>query len=604
MSSDAGKKSFARPAILALALTLVLAAWLYAPALKGGFVMFDDDVNIYGNPNIGEITRERVAWACSGFEYMPRIMPVAWLALMGIFELAGMDPAAYHAFNLGLHLVNGALVFALVRLVLGQAARAEGGDARRTGWTEFLAWAAAAAWLLHPLRSESVAWATGWIYPLVTFFALAATGLALRRREETGWKRRCLGVGAVLAYLLCVLVYPVALGLPAALLAYEWWLRRGRVSAAELARVYGIFVLIAALALAGNVWARVAKNEFYPPAPGLETFTVEKRVAQAARALVYYPLRALWAGETSPVYDQWRPGPLFSRTTAPYLVLLFAWVGWVWSRRRAAPGWLAWTLAYAAVAGPMTGLLDYPFQTSDRYGYLAGVVLVIGLALAARGAGGAAARRWAAVVVGWVAWLAAAVPAQVPKWRDTEALLGAVRGRLSDADGKNSYGTTLAVHRARRGDFAGARALMVEIHAAGWRSPLFDERMALIDRLEALARQPDGGHVPPDAMLSRRLAERDARAGEDRGARFRYLQALEQYPDYHDARFNFVLFLAGRGRAAEAWAQYVELVRRAGTRLGAPEAETLRRLVAESAAAVGDESTGRAAARSGREASP
>ena len=587
------KQSGSRVAVWAMLLTLALAAWLYAPALGGAFVMFDDDVNIYGNPHIGEITWERVVWACSGFEYMPRIMPVAWLALMAIFGVAGMDPVAYHAFNLGLHLANGVLVFALARLVLRQAGQARGVGAGVIWRDEFLAWAAAAAWLLHPLRSESIAWATGWIYPLVTFFALTTAWMALRRREETGLRRKCLTAGAVAAYVLCVLVYPVALGLPVALFAFEWWTGSGRGRVAGSARVYGALAMVSALALAGNVWARVEKNEFYPPAPGLEIFTVEMRVVQAARSLVYYPLRALWAGQTSPVYDQWTPGPLFSWKTAPYVAVLLAWAVWVWSQWRRAPGWLVWTLAYAAVIGPMTGLLDYPFQTSDRYGYLAGVVIVLGLALAGqRMPGGGAAFRWLALgMVSGVAVLATAVPTQIPKWRDTETLLGTVRERLGSPDGKNSYGTTLAVHRARRGDFAGARALMAGIEAGGYRSPLFAQRLAQIDRLETLARTPGGDLVPPDALLSRTLAERDAKAGEERGARFRYLQTLEQYPDYHDARFNFVLFLAGSGRAAEAWEHYGELVRRAGGRLGAPEAEMLRGLIVQSAEVVGDETT-------------
>jgi hypothetical protein len=569
---------------------LALLAWLYAPVLDHGFVMFDDDVNLYGNPHIGELTVERFVWAWTGHDYMPRVMPVAWLTVMALFGLGGMEPTVFHAYNLAMHAANTVLVFALATLALRLAARSRGRavDASRQAW---VALAAAALWGLHPLRSESIAWATGWIYPTVTFFALAAGWLALRRHEFADARRRWLLAAAVAAYGLSALTYPVTLGFPAALLAFEWWLGRGGREGgfAELAdwrglaRARAIFFAIAGLALAGNVWARVAKNKFYPPAPAIEVFTVENRVAQAARTVPHYALRMLWPGQTTPVQDLRDPARLRDWPEAGWMALLVVIGVAALATARRAPGGAAALTAYLAATAPFSGLLDYPFQASDRYGYFPGVTVVLAGALAAAGWLSAARSRarWVAggVAGAWAIWFAASVPAQLGKWKDSEALFGYLGATLKSMEGQVAYGTSQALARAMRGDFAAANALMDELAARGADPEALRERRGLIERLEAIARAPMSianarGLVAPDAVLAYKFALRDAEAGEQQGADFRFKQALAADADFHDARHRHALLLASWGRVAEAKAQRDELVRRAGAALS--EAERAR----------------------------
>lgn len=587
---------------LGMIISLLLTAWLYWPVLDYDFVMFDDDVNIYTNPNIGEITWARIQWAFTGFDYMPRVMPVAWLTLMAIFQCAGMDATAYHAFNLGMHLMCGVMVFALVDLVLRLSVRMRGEKAA-PGWHMFLAWSAASAWMLHPLRSESIAWATGWIYPLVTFFALMAAWLMLRRQESTGLRRRLWWAGGVGAFIVSTLVYPVTLGLPVALLAVEWWLGRGKGREGAiwggwaLIRAHSVFWVISGVVLGFNIWARIVKNQFYPPSPDLEEFTLEHRIMQAGRTIFQYVYRAAWSGETSPVYDLQAPGKLWSWAGGLLLVACVSWGVWLWSRRLKAAGWIAFTIAYLGVVAPFSGFLDYPFQASDRYGYFPGVIIITGLFLALRNRAGAPRRGMMALLaVAWVAGLAAAVPGQLPKWKNSDALFNHIAGYLSGGQGGLSYRTSGAIHRAMSGEFAEAWTRIDELTKAGASPGILANGRERIAKVEELARIPTviptaRGVVAPDAILSHIYALRDDKEGEYTGARFRYLQALAVDPDFHDARHNFILWLAIKGRPGEALGQYEELISRADGAVSENAVNNLRSVIRQSAEVVGDQAT-------------
>lgn len=562
---------------LGLVLVLVLIAWLYAPILRFGFVMFDDDINLYGNPHIGELTWERFVWAWTGQDYLPRVMPLAWLIVMAIFGAAGMEPWAFHGYNLCLHLANTALVFGVARMAFRQAARAEGRSDRT--WTSWLALAAAAGWGLHPLRSESVAWATGWVYTSASFFALASAWFLLGRLEFDNRARRWRMAVAVAAFAAAALIYPLALGFPAAALAFEWWL--GRLKSPEapllagwqrLTQVHVWLVALSLVVLGWNVWARVVKNRTYPASPSLREFGVENRLAQAVTTMPYYAARMTWAGDSTPVWETREPGSFREPRVLFWAALVALWVGWAWWGWRRAPGGLAAGFAFAGAVAPFSGLMDYPFLPNDRYGYLPGAVLMIALVLAFRGVRSGGGRVLLGLVFClWIFWLAASVPRQLPKWADTEALMEHVRAGLKSQDGRVLYGVVQARHRARRGDFEASRTLLSEIgREAGPQAVA--AALADVERLERLARTPTAirvprGLVPADAALPYRMALRDAEAGENTGAYHRYRQALANDPDFHDARYNFALWLASTGRVQEAEAQADELRRRAGTAL-------------------------------------
>src|SRR5256885_12450913 len=75
------------------------------------FVEFDDNVNIYDNPRVQGLSLENLRWMFTDTGYAGRYMPLGWLTYALNYQLFGLDPHAYHAVNLVLHLCNVVLLF-------------------------------------------------------------------------------------------------------------------------------------------------------------------------------------------------------------------------------------------------------------------------------------------------------------------------------------------------------------------------------------------------------------------------------------------------------------------------------------------------------------
>lgn len=138
--------------ILALAVGMTLLS--YAPGLNGPF-LFDDSIHITQNrwvkiDSLGWADLNR-AWN-SSFSAFPANRPLAQLSFGINHAFAGLDPWAFKATNLAIHLLTGLLVFAFVRL----AYRAVSGTASNDVQGRLLAAAVAAVWLLHPLHVSTV----------------------------------------------------------------------------------------------------------------------------------------------------------------------------------------------------------------------------------------------------------------------------------------------------------------------------------------------------------------------------------------------------------------------------------------------------------------
>jgi hypothetical protein len=567
---------------LALAVTTLAGFW---PARGFDFVRFDDDINIYNNPHLGELTWARLGWMFNDADYMPRFMPLGWLSLVEIFGWSGLDPAGYHLAGIVLHTFNALLVFTVAWQGLGLAARARG-LAADAGWRMFLALLAAAAWALHPLRAEPVAWATGLHYVHATFWALLAIVAAWARLNFHGKTRRVWLGASWLAFACCVLVYPVALGLPVALLAFELWL--GNFSAADrpdwrrMAAEHAPYWLLAGFSLLATVHSRwTVSSNFFAPAPSLAEFSLGQRVGQAAYSAVYYVLRPLVPGETSPVYnmDAWRSWEWLCA-----LAVLTAVAGTSFGAKR-RPGLAAWLAGFAGVSALFCGWLESPFQPSDRYTYFPCVVLALGgawllLPLQTR------PRRLVAatVIVIWTGWSAAAVPAALEKWRDSAHLFAHIDAHDEAVGSFGLYQSRLAIELAARGDFSGAESLLKKLRAVGARPEALgaaEARIAELDRLSRTAtrRPAAGSRVAPDALLAELNGLQALGGGEFYTAGVRLRRAVEIDPGFSDARYNLVIWLAAQGELAEAFGQY-ETLRAA---LGPADEAKLLRIMADAA---------------------
>jgi hypothetical protein len=181
----------------------------FSDVLRNGFVNFDDPYYITGNPVIRQgLSPATVAWAfTTGFA--ANWHPLTWLSVMLDVELFGLEPSGHHAMNLGLHALNTALVFAVMR---------------RLGVARGPAAFAAGLFGLHPLHVESVAWAAERKDVLSMAFGLLTLLAYIRYAEAPSWQRLALVTGLLM---LGLMAKPMLVTLPFVLLLLDWWpLRR------------------------------------------------------------------------------------------------------------------------------------------------------------------------------------------------------------------------------------------------------------------------------------------------------------------------------------------------------------------------------------------
>ena len=190
-------------------LLAALASVIYANSLGNGFV-FDDHILI--SENVGIQNLERLPQVYEGVGRRPVALPadqgithrpVRTAALAVQYSLFGENPTGYRVINILLHIVNGTLVFVIVKALLGR------------GLPALLA---AVLFVVHPVQTESVTYVSGQRDVLFTAFYLLGFWSYLRFRgtERLGYLVSC-GV----AYVLGLLTKEMAITLPLLCVVYD-----------------------------------------------------------------------------------------------------------------------------------------------------------------------------------------------------------------------------------------------------------------------------------------------------------------------------------------------------------------------------------------------
>jgi Flp pilus assembly protein TadD len=183
----------------ALALVAIL---LYGRTLGFEFTNWDDQSYILSNPYLHSFSVDNIKALLTPGSVRGELLyiPVTYLTHFAESLTLGLHPWVLHGTNTVLHAVNGVLVFFVVQ-----------------GWSRcrVTAFLVALAFIVHPLQTESVAWAMGRKELLSTAFALAT--LLLYRRARNHEDRRCYLL-AVVTFALGTLAKPTIIVLPLLLL--------------------------------------------------------------------------------------------------------------------------------------------------------------------------------------------------------------------------------------------------------------------------------------------------------------------------------------------------------------------------------------------------
>lgn len=401
------------PAALLVAVATVALFW---PALRFGYVQFDDPTYVANNPFVLHgLTAKGLGWAF-GAMHEDYWLPVLWVSYMVDVELFGATPWAFHLGNVLLHACNAALVFWLF-----------------ARWTRCLwpALLAAALFAWHPLRVESVAWIAERKDVLSGFFfllGLAAYGAFVRKPSR--WREAsvagCLALG--------LMAKPMLVTFPFVLLLLDVWPLRRVDGFRKLMNREGLplywekrWLWLTALLFAGLTFVTQRAGG---TVKSLNEISFLERVAAAPTLVVFYLKQTLWPLSLHTIYDVIRPTATSALGAAALLASITLAVLVAARRSRS---WLVGWLWFAGMLMPVIGFIRVgTVQAADRFTYLPSIGLAIMTAwgLAWLGTGGRARR---GVSVGLAAsalfGLCVLTRGQLPVWQDTYAMfLDAVEG--------------------------------------------------------------------------------------------------------------------------------------------------------------------------------
>ena len=565
--------------VLTLAALALATLLTFAGTLRNGWVNLDDGDYVFQNPHVVHGWNPADAAWFLAHPHAANWHPLTSWCHQVIVSLLGPGPAAHHAVALALH----ALTAVLLALVLHRFTRA--------WWRSVLV---AALFALHPLRVESVAWASELKDVLSgLFFVLALE--AYRRWAERPGAGRYAVVAVTLA--LGLMAKPMLVTVPFVLVLLDVW-PLGRLGApgaapARGAPPRGLSGLVAekwplfGLAVASSVVTvqvqrgagAVTPTAVIPPAT---------RVLNAFASYGWYVLRTLWPSRLAVFYPFPRTPAVLPALAGLVLVAAVTCLVMYQGQRRPylAVGWF-W---YVGMLVPVIGLLQVGSQAhADRYSYLPAIGLAVAavwgvtdlLARAPRARQAAAATAVVALAV-----LAVASSRQAATWHDSRTL----------------YRHALAVTR----DNAFAHAGLGQVHLLAHEVP---EALAELREAERIEPTLEGvekrlgtalgaaGHYE-EAIAHFRLALRTQDSASLRGslgialaALGRYAEALPELeaglarePGNHLIRLQLAEVLIGLGRRDEAMRMgesAVELARQGGDYAAAAAyADELRALAA------------------------
>lgn len=323
----------------------------YGASLGNGFVHWDDGLLIYQNPAVMEVSASSIWRAFSTYD--PELyIPLTLLTYQADYLFGGGSATLFHVQNLFWHIANALLVCWFAFLML-----------KNKGVAVFLG----LLFLLHPVHTEAVAWASGRKDVLSTFFFFAALISWLYARDRDS--RRLFLLSAILFALgLMAKVMVITLPIIMMLLLFRERRKPSRQDALSLMPYFVLSVIFGIVALFGKTEA------------GAIT-TLSQKILMAFKSAMFYPWQLLWPTHLSVLYpyngvitlaspDFFVPGILLAAVIVLVLVLL------KWSREP-----LTWVLFYLVTLAPTfinfaKGDHDF-YVASDRYTYIPSVGLFV-----------------------------------------------------------------------------------------------------------------------------------------------------------------------------------------------------------------------------------
>lgn len=538
--------SLKQDSIIALAVAAFTVS-VFLPALGNDFVNWDDVDLLVTNPHYRGLGWQQLTWMFSTF-HQGHYQPLSWITLAVDYYLWGMNPVGYHLTNTLLHGATAALFYLTAQKLL----RAAGSTPVADSGLRLAATLAALFFAVHPLRVESVAWATERRDVLSGLFFLGTVFCYLRAVSDmdTGTRHRNRWLaGSVLCFACSLLAKASGVTLPLVLLLLDAY-PLGRIpwpAGAALPtiprQIWREKAPFALLALLAGIVAPLAQSDAAAVA-SLRAHGLAARAAQACYGLVFYLWKTVWPFDLAAFYEVPRRIDPFAWPFLPSFAVVAALSVALWTLRRRWPAGLACWLYYGAIVAPVLGFVQSGRQlVADRYSYLPclGWALLIAagwlylwqrLAIPPRRSGQTVVL--VALAATLVVGLALATSRQIAFWRDSDTLWN----RVISVGDRSAFKSATAHHMAAR--LAANRG---------------DLDRAVGHLHSAIAIEPADAGIYSDlgGYLSRRGQHADAVQALE--------QALQLNPDLARSHYNLASVLALQGRLDEAIGRFEAALR-------------------------------------------
>lgn len=554
----AGEHAFGENSVLTLIVMMVFLVFL--PVLKNDFVD-SDSKTLVDNLGYHGLGWDELRWMFTAFHF-GQYQPIAWVTLGLDYTLWRADPFGYHWTNLLLHIGNATLVYHVSLELCSYLPR----DDQSVDKTSIAAISgfAALSFAIHPLRVESVVWASArgelvaaGLSLLTLFCYLKASNPCETRRSSK--RLRIISVGA---FLLSLLASPSGVVLPAIFLALDYYLL-GRLAGlpsrfgSEMRRLRWEKIPYFVLSIACFSINFMARHYQHFDSAIYQDDLLTSFMHQLA-APAFYLWKALLPIGLSPAYE------LSGLSLATYIsasAVMF--VGVVAVRNKCPALALTW-ICYLLLAMPILRD-DFPAQqlVADRYTYLAGIpwALFLGVAVNEWCRSRVIRRfgRWLPpVAVGFAVILFAGLGIaswnQVQVWRDRETLWkNSVQVNPTSQAHFNL--ATLFEAQGKYDDAVASYRQVVAINAQ--RLDAHEKAAQLLQKRgnipEAIGHYRKVVEFNPHAIDAReKLADGLVNQGEIGEAVQHFRKVLESAPERNEARAKLGTILAVAGRLDEA----------------------------------------------------